>query len=106
MKLRALHDKVLVHNMEKGERRTAGGLILRDDDGRDEGVRPRWAQVFSVGSEVHSVKPGDWVLLEHGKWTRTLEVTESGETVKLWGTTEEYVLLVADEKPVEFKSRF
>lgn len=106
MKIKALNDKVLVHNMEKGERRTAAGIVIVDDDGKDYGIRARWAQVYSVGKDVADVTPGQWVYIEHGKWTRVMEVTEGKETLKLWGTTLEHVLLVSDEKPVEFKQRY
>lgn len=107
MKIKALNDKVLVHNMEKGERRTPGGIVMVDDDGKDFGIRARWAQVYSVGKDVTpDVMPGQWVYIEHGKWTRVMEVSEGGATTKLWGTTEEHILLVSDEKPVEFKQRY
>ena len=28
------------------ERVTAGGIILRSDDGKEHGIRPRWAEVY------------------------------------------------------------
>ena len=37
-----------------------------------------WAQVLSVGSRVENVEVGDWILVEHGRWSRlpTLESVE------------------------------
>lgn len=106
MKIKALNDKVLVHNIEKGERRTASGIVIVDDDGKDYGIRARWGQVYSVGKDVTDITPGQWVYIEHGKWTRAMEVMIDGEKVRLWGTTPENILLISDEKPVEFKQRY
>ena len=33
--IRPLPTRILVHNMEHGERRTKAGLIIGDDDGKD-----------------------------------------------------------------------
>ena len=40
-----LRNNILVRNLEKGEQKTKGGIILRDDDAQAHGIRPRWAQV-------------------------------------------------------------
>lgn len=72
--VRPLRDRVLVYDMEHGATRTAGGIILTDDDGKERGIRPRWATVYAVGEEVEDVKPGDRVLIAHGRWTRGVQV--------------------------------
>lgn len=102
-KLRAMPDRVLVHNMKKGERKI-GRIVLRDDDGKDEGIRPRWAQVYSVGRDITDVKPGQWILIEHGRWTRALEFKDpdTEETIKLWQVDyPDNVHLVSDEEPTD-----
>ena len=48
----------------------AGGIILTNDDGRGAGIRPRWGKVYSVGRLQKEIKVGEWVLVEHGRWTR------------------------------------
>ena len=50
-----LKKRVLVSDMHFGETKTAGGLIIPDDDGTSEGVHPRWAKVYAVGKEQDDV---------------------------------------------------
>jgi co-chaperonin GroES (HSP10) len=86
--------------MNFGEQKTASGIVLRSDDGKSEGVKPRWAKVFAVGPEQTDVKVGEWVLLEHGRWTRGVEVEEDdGVKFTIWRADPEGILASADEKP-------
>lgn len=95
--IRPLPTRILVHNMEHGERRTKAGIIIGDDDGKDRGVRPRWATVYSVGSEVLEVKKGDRVLISHGRWSRGVSVANSdGATTVVRMVEPESILLVED----------
>lgn len=99
-KLTPLHDKVFVSDMNFGEERTAGGLILLSDNGKGEGVHPRWCRVWAVGPEQEDVKVGDWLLVDHGRWTRTIEYQEEdGTVIELRAVDTKGILLVADEKP-------
>ena len=77
--IRALHDNVLVADMEFDTRITQAGLILPNDNGTTLGIRPRWGRVYAVGNEQQDVKVGDWILVAHGRWTRGLDI-EDGET--------------------------
>ena len=65
---------VLVHNIEEGERRTKNGIIVLDDNGKERGIRERWAQVWMKHHDIDEVEVGDWVLIKHGRWTRGIEV--------------------------------
>lgn len=96
-----LPDHILVHNMEKGGKVTKGGIIIGDDNGKDRGIRPRWAQVYKVGSRIDYVQPGEWILLEHGRWTYGINVETGTETVYLQRIDNEAILLVSDECPIE-----
>ena len=78
-KIKALHDNVLVADMEFDTRITQTGLILPNDNGTTLGIRPRWGRVYAVGEEQQDVKVGDWILVAHGRWTRGLDI-EDGET--------------------------
>ena len=69
-----LHNGVIVTDMNFGERKLASGLILKSDDGTSAGVRPRWGKVYSVGPEQKDVTVGQWVLCEHGRWSRGFEI--------------------------------
>ena len=75
--IEALPGKVLVHNMERGEQVTASGIILTNDEGTSTGIRNRWAQVYSVGKGVNAIEAGEWVLIEHGRWSRGIEVNDT-----------------------------
>lgn len=95
--IRPLPNRVLVHNMEHGERRTKSGLIIGDDDGKDRGVRPRWATVYSVGKDIDDVKKGDRVLISHGRWSRGVSVAApDGEITVVRMVEPESILLVED----------
>ena len=78
-KIKALHDNVLVADMEFDTRITQTGLILPNDNGTTLGIRPRWGRVYAVGHEQQDVRVGDWILVAHGRWTRGLDI-EDGET--------------------------
>lgn len=94
-----IRDKVFVHNMDSGEKLTRGGIIITDDNGKDRGIRDRWAQVWKVGPEVEDLKSGDWVLLKHGRWTPGLTINlEDGSETKVWGIDyPDAVIVLADE---------
>jgi len=106
MKIRAIKNRVIATQMEKGEVKTAAGIVIPDDNGKDHGIRARWGQVLSVGPEVKAdIKEGDWVCVEHGRWTRPMELREGDEVITIWGIEEESILLVSSEQPVEFALR-
>jgi co-chaperonin GroES (HSP10) len=71
--LRPIKDHVLVINMEQGDKVSKGGVIILDDNGKDRGIRPRWCQVWKVGSENTDLEQGQWILVEHGRWTYGIE---------------------------------
>ena len=100
IQIRPLPSDILVHNMDMGEQKTASGIIIQSDDGKAHGVKPRWAQVYKIGErcEVDAV-PGQWVLIEHGRWTRKIKI-DDGESIKEVQKVEvKSIIAVADEKP-------
>ena len=100
MKLRALGNKILCHYIEKGQQTSAGGIVLMDDDSREEGIRPRWMQIYAVGPDVTSVTEGQWVMVEHGRWTHGMTMRDDdNEEFTLWAAEEEAIMLVSDEQP-------
>lgn len=100
MKVKALKGKVLVTDLERGSR-VVGGIIIPDDNGKSEGIRSRWAKVYSVGEDVTEVVPGQWILVDSGRWTRMLKVKgEDGADIPLWGVEwPQAAMLVSDEDP-------
>jgi co-chaperonin GroES (HSP10) len=99
---RPLHDDVLVCDMDMGEMTTSSGIVVRSDDGKAHGVKPRWARVYKVGPEQRDVKEGEWILIEHGRWTRKITV-DDGEGIKEIQKVEtKSILAISDEKPNDF----
>ena len=105
MKLTPIHDKVIVTDLERGEQKTKAGMIIMDDStvaAGERGIRPRWARVYAVGPEQKDVSVGEWILLEHGRWTLGQDLTdENSETTRIWLADHEAILPVADEVPSE-----
>lgn len=103
MKVRPLGKRVIVSFMERGERRLGSGIVLPSDDGKESGIRPRWAKVYAIGDHVPDINVGDWVLIEHGRWTRGLTIQDGEERIVLYQVDwENGILALADEPPIEF----
>ena len=99
-KIVPLRNNVLVCDMEFGMQKTASGILLHSDNGKSSGVKPRWGRVWAVGPEQDEVKVGEWILIEHGRWTRTIEhEQEDGTLVELRMVDLKSVMMVTDEKP-------
>lgn len=99
-KITAFGDRILVSDMEFGLEKTKSGILLHSDDGKTSGVHPRWAKVFAIGPDQTDVKVGDWVLLQHGRWSRGIEyINEAGNKITLRRADNDAILLVSDEKP-------
>lgn len=93
--------------IERGERKLNSGIVLPNDDGKDSGIRHRWAQVYSVGEEVNDIAVGQWILIDHGRWSRGVEIRDNDESIVLFQVDwPNGTLLVSDEKPVEFSAKF
>ena len=99
-----LKKRVLVSDMHFGERKSAGGIILMDDDGSAEGIHPRWAKVYAIGDQQDDVNTGQWVLVAHGRWSRALKVKKQGTELEVRMIDENDILLVSDDEP-EFNSK-
>ena len=98
-----LKSRVLVSKMHFGETKSRGGIILVDDDGTGSGIHPRWAEVYAVGSEIDYLSPGDFVLMEHGRWTKGVQVEDDGEEFDLRVADPEGILGTSDSKPEDLQ---
>ena len=74
--IKALHDNVLVADMEFDTRITQSGIILPNDNGTTLGIRPRWGRVYAVGQDQQEVRVGQWILVAHGRWTRGIDIAD------------------------------
>jgi co-chaperonin GroES (HSP10) len=98
--LKPLNDNILVTDMNFDHRVTAGGIVLPSDDGKSEGVRHRWARVWKIGPKQTDVKIGEWILLEHGRWTRGVKVLdEDGNEITIRRADVNAILAVTDDNP-------
>jgi co-chaperonin GroES (HSP10) len=95
--IKAVKDHVLVKGMEFSERISKGGLILPADDGKSEGIRPRWAEVIAVGPDQKEIKVGEFVLVEHGRWTRGMKIVVDGNEIEIRRVDVNDILLASDE---------
>jgi co-chaperonin GroES (HSP10) len=101
-KLVPIRDNILITDMEFGETQTKGGLVLLSDDGKAEGVKHRWGRVWAIGPQQKEVNVGEWILLEHGRWTRGVTVVEAdGTEIIIRRADLKAILAVAEEKPAE-----
>jgi len=98
-KIIPIRDNVLVTDMEFGERKI-GMFVLPSDDGKSEGVRHRWGRVWAIGPDQEDVEIGEWILIEHGRWTRTVEFeNEDGTISEVRMVDSDAILMSTDEKP-------
>ncbi len=99
-KLRPLADKIFVSDMDFGEQTTAAGLFIPSDNAKGSGIHPRWGRVWAVGPEQKDVQVGEWVLIEHGRWTRTVEYeNEDGSITEIRMVDGNAILIQSDEQP-------
>ena len=99
--LKPLRDAVIVSDMNFKERISRGGLILPTDNGKSSGIRPRWGRVYAVGPDQKDIRVGTWICVEHGRWTRGIDIeTPDGEQVTIRKVDINELLMVSDT-PVE-----
>ena len=102
--IKPLKKRVLVSDMHFGERKSAGGIIMMDDDGSEGGIHPRWGKVYAIGDQQEDVKVGEWVMVSHGRWSRGFKVKKDGVELEVRMIDENDILLVSDDEP-EFNSK-
>lgn len=92
----AIGSTVLVSEMNFEHRVSTGGIILPGDDAKNSGIRPRWAKVYAVGPDQTDVRVGQWILVDHGRWTRGIEVEVAGVRSTIRKVDNKDILLVSD----------
>lgn len=96
-KFTALHDYVIVSDMNFDEKISHGGIIIQSTDGKLEGIHPRWAKVYAVGPKQTDVRVNQYVLIKHGRWTRGIDVEDATGEHTLRRVDKNDILLVSDE---------
>lgn len=97
--LRALHDTVLVEDMNFAGRTLSSGIILPSDNGKSSGIRPRWGRVYAVGPDHRDVRPGQWICVAHGRWTRGVQIEDPQGQRTIRRIDPSDILLVSDVQP-------
>lgn len=89
---------IIVCDMSFDQRITHGGILLPNDDMKSSGIRPRWGQIYAVGSENKDtdIVEGKWVCVSHGRWTRGIDVEDETGKKTLRKVDENDILLVSD----------
>lgn len=99
IQIRALNDDVIITDMDLGEQVTKGGIVILSDDGKAHGVKPRWGKVYKVGPKQKDIKEGQWILIEHGRWTRKIKINDGGGDKEIQKVEVSSILAVSDERP-------
>jgi len=99
-KLRPIRNHVLVCDMEFEATVTSSGIYIPSQNGKTEGIKPRWGRVYAVGPEQLDVKVGEWIYVEHGRWTRGAIVEDdAGNELVVRRVDNDAIMLQADEPP-------
>jgi len=99
IKIRPLNKDVIVYDMDFGEIKTQSGIVIQSDDGKAHGIKPRWGKVYKVGPEQQDVKEGQWILIEHGRWTRKVKINDGDSEKEIQKVDIDCILAVADDRP-------
>jgi co-chaperonin GroES (HSP10) len=97
--IKPLRDAVIVSDMNFEERLSNGGIILVKDNGKSSGIRPRWGRVYAVGPDQNTIKVGTWVCVEHGRWTRGIDIEDETGKKTLRRVDPKDVMMESDEEP-------
>lgn len=98
--------KIFVTGIEQGMQKTKGGIILNDDNFKDHGIRPRWCQVYAIGEGVEDITVGEWILVEHGRWTLRLSLELDSGPVDVWMVDPKAMLLASTNNPANERFEF
>ena len=98
--IRALRDDVIVADMHFAERLTHSGILLRNDNSKLEGVRPRWGRVYAIGEDQHDVAVGQYVLVAHGRWTRGVDIVDANNVKSTVRRVDVNDILCVSDEPV------
>lgn len=79
-----LDGSVWVEQLEHGTRKI-GQVLLKDDEKlKMQAIHARWCKVYKKHSSVNFLEVGDWILVKHGYWSRSVNIKINGEMKELW----------------------
>jgi len=104
--IKAFGDRILALMVDKptGYKKSKSGLLIADKDMDTNSIRPRWFKTYAVGEEIDWVKPEQYLLVAHGRWSNGIKAFENSDE-KLYLLDNKECLMISDEKPegVEFE---
>ena len=101
--LKAIGDGVLVSEMNFGEQKTKSGLIIRADDGEVRGIYARWGRVICKGPKnTDPYEVGQWNLVDHGRWTRGVNISINGEDLTVRKVDNKDILGYSDKPLTDY----
>ena len=100
--IRALNSDVIVIDMDFGEQVTSTGIMIQSDDAKVHGIKPRWGKVYCVGPTQTDVKVGQWILVEHGRWTRKMKIDDGDSVKEIQKVDTKCILAVSNDRPNDF----
>lgn len=95
--VKPIGKNILVTDMNFDQTIRSSGVIIPSDDGTSTGVKPRWGKVWAIGPEQKDVAVGEWVLVQHGRWSRGIEIQENGQEIIIRQIDIDAILLVDDQ---------
>ena len=105
-KLNLIKKNLLGCELEFGEQKRKG-IIFKDDDMTETGIKPRWVKIYAISDELAKeipVKAGQWVLIEHARWSRGFKLDEGNGPVLVRLLDYNDIWLVTEEKPFDFNT--
>jgi len=102
--IKPINDKVLAKLKEPmGETtQSKGGVFVMENHQSEKFIRPRWFEVTHIGPEQIDVTPGQFVLVEHGRWSRGIDINGTHrEEDKLFLIDNDAMLMVSDDDPTQ-----
>jgi co-chaperonin GroES (HSP10) len=94
-----LRDWVIAADMNFDGRTLSSGIVLLKDNGKSDGIRPRWGRVYAVGPDQKDVSEGQWICVAHGRWTRGVDIEDETGKHTIRRIDHNDILLVSDEEP-------
>ena len=84
--IECLDDTLYVEKIEYGERTLKSGILIPIEtmDYQGHFVRPRWAKVLFKADNIKNINVGDWVLINHGHWSSSINCKINGEDKTIW----------------------
>lgn len=103
-----LPNDIWVRKMDNGEGTYGKSkiIIANNDITSTSGIRPRWAEIWKVGEKVDYTKPGDWVLIDHGRWSYGRTIThEDNTTSYVQKADPNGIMIIADSEPEDKRTQ-